>query len=178
MLLDLHVHTTFSSCSELSLETLLRSARTKGLDGVCITDHDTMESAQYVTEGMQPDGLMVIIGMEYATPQGDFLIFGPFQRLRPGLLARELLPIVEGQGGIAIAAHPFRAWRPLDASALNWGAHAIERYNGRNNFEENEQAESLIEEWGLTATGGSDATQPGGTRTCSHSFFRPHRQYP
>ena len=64
---------------------------------------------------------------------------------------------MEGQGGIAIAAHPFRAWRPLDASALNWGAHAIERYNGRNNFEENEQAESLIEEWGLTATGGSDA---------------------
>ena len=132
-----------------------------------------MESARFIQEGLQPDGLLVIIGMEYATPQGDFLIFGPFNRLVPGLQAREMLPIVNAQGGVAIAAHPFRSWRPLEVSALNWGAHAIERYNGRNNFDENEQAEDLIEEWGLTATGGSDAHSREELGRVPTRFFDP-----
>ena len=58
-----------------------------------------MESAQYVTEGMQPDGLMVIIGMEYATPQGDFLIFGPFQRLQTRSAGKRTAAHRGGAGG-------------------------------------------------------------------------------
>ena len=41
MLIDMHLHErTFSLDSHLSLEQIVTIAKAKGLDGVCITDHD------------------------------------------------------------------------------------------------------------------------------------------
>ncbi len=108
MLFDLHVHTTVSPCSKLHVGDILKHARTFGLDGVCITDHGTMEAGQHFKEGIQEDGLCVLLGMEYSTLSGDFLLFGPFEELLPGFSDTELLEIVEQAGGVAVAAHPFR----------------------------------------------------------------------
>lgn len=111
MIFDLHVHTTLSSCSQLTLDEILDNARHKGLDGVCITDHQTMAVKQQTKESIQADGLCIITGMEYATPDGDFLIFGPFENIPANLPAKELLHLVDRAGGVAVAAHPFRQGR-------------------------------------------------------------------
>jgi hypothetical protein len=34
-------------------------------------------AGRYIEEGIQDNGLYLLIGMEYATPDGDFLLFGP-----------------------------------------------------------------------------------------------------
>lgn len=115
MLFDLHVHTTFSPCSGLSLEEILGKARSIGLDGVCLTDHESMAAGGLVREGPQDDGLCVIIGQEYATRQGDFLLFGPYESLPQGLEARHLLLYVQATGGVAVAAHPCEALPPTKA---------------------------------------------------------------
>jgi hypothetical protein len=158
LIFDVHIHSTLSPCSILPLEDILAHARELGLDGVCITDHDTMDAAKYVQEGPQSDGLIVIVGMEYSTPDGQFLVFGPLEDVRPGLGARAFLELVNKRGGAAIAAHPFRMIRPVASHLLNNGlCHAIETINGGNSFIENVQACEASRRLGLPGAGASDA---------------------
>ena len=133
MILDIHVHSSLSPCSRLDPHDILRSARSRGLDGVCITDHHTMEAWKAIREEVQSDGLCVIIGQEYSTPEGDFLLFGPYEALPRGLDAMRLLRYVRDTGGAAVAAHPCRAGRGIAPWVFESGfcLHA-EGENGRN----------------------------------------------
>ena len=158
MRFDLHVHTRLSPCSRLSLEAILANARERGLDGVCLTDHDTMAAARLVREGVQDNGLCLLIGMEYATRDGDILLFGPFEGLAPGLPAREVISLATSLGGAAVAAHPFRSWRPAGPDILRHeGLCAVEVENGRNTPEENAAAARFAASRGLASVAGSDA---------------------
>lgn len=158
MILDMHVHTTYSSCSGLTLGDILTHARARGLDGVCITDHNTMAVQGDIQEGLQADGLCVIFGMEYDTPEGDFLVFGPGDDLPKGLHAEELLRLVKESNGVAVGAHPCRAGRMLDPSLVSRGLCGIvESVNGRNRHHENHQVQELALQYGLVQCGGSDA---------------------
>lgn len=158
MLIDLHVHTTVSPCSCLKVETILDQAMAVGLDGVCLTDHDTMEIGARVREGLQADGLLVIVGMEYATPQGDYLIFGPFEDIKPGMDAPAMFAAVNKHGGVAIGAHPYRKMRPANMAMFAPGKCMIaEVSNGRNSLSENARALNFAQSRELSMTAGSDA---------------------
>ncbi|WP_075353741.1 PHP domain-containing protein [Desulfovibrio sp. DV] len=158
MLFDIHVHSDISPCSHLALSDILNHSRRRGLDGVCITDHGTMAVGSRVREGMQADGLCVIVGMEYTTPQGDFLVFGPFEHLPPGLAAQDLLALVDLGAGAAVAAHPFRPGRTVVESVLTSNAcRLVEAVNGRNPAAANEQALALVRRRKVVGLGGSDA---------------------
>jgi predicted metal-dependent phosphoesterase TrpH len=140
------------------LDQLLAHASEKGLDGVCITDHDTMAASRYVPEGVLGNGLCVLFGMEYTTANGDFLLFGPFEELPPGLPARLLLKHVENSGGVAIAAHPFRAHRPTQEHLIQNGMCSIvEGINGRNADHENQSVMAWEGKYNIMQVGGSDA---------------------
>lgn len=158
MLFDLHVHSRHSTCSSLGLDQILTHARGRGLDGVCLTDHDTMAAGCQLREGVQADGLCVILGMEYATPGGDFLLFGPFEDLRPGLDAEELLALVDERRGAAVAAHPRRTLRPTAETLVAGGCcRLVEGINGRNSTAENQWATAWLQRYPLNSCGGSDA---------------------
>lgn len=158
MRFDFHVHTELSPCSRLALGEILAHARQLGLDGVCLTDHDTMAASLAVREGIQDDGLCVIIGIEYASSDGDILLFGPVEHLQPGLGAATVMEAVTAVGGVAVAAHPYRAWRPAEPALLGHGAlRLVEVENGRNRSEENVAARAFAARRGLVAVGGSDA---------------------
>lgn len=158
MLIDLHVHTKMSPCSTLPVGDILRNARKFGLDGVCITDHDTMAARHEIQPGRQDDGLLVIIGMEYETRDGDFLLFGAPDSLEIGLPAPVMLESVHQAGGAAVAAHPFRKMRPAQEYVLRQGlADAVECLNGRNSMEENAMVDSWTARHSFSRTGGSDA---------------------
>lgn len=136
----------------------LERARQMGLDGVCFTDHHSRLAASLIPEGPQEDGLVVLVGQEYATNQGDFLIFGPLPELAAGIPAPELLEIVQQSGGVAVAAHPCRRGRSLDPELASSGlVKVIEGVNGRNLMEENSLASHWGRENGLGLVGGSDA---------------------
>ncbi len=158
MRFDLHVHTSVSACSTLALGDILTHAKQFGLQGVCLTDHDTMAIRHQIQEGIQADGLCVIIGMEYETSDGDVLIFGPYEDLTPGLPARVLFDHVRTTGGAAIVAHPFRPGRSCaDDIGTDRLPHAGEAFNGRNTPTANLQAQTWLSRNGIAATGGSDA---------------------
>lgn len=180
MLFDLHVHTTFSPCSRMTPKEAVEAARALGLAGLCITDHETDGAASVLAQGLREDGLCVVVGMEYATPQGDFLLFSPtgggIPGLVPGLAAADLLPRVRRAGGAAVAAHPFRPGRETDESVFRDGlCQAMEIANGRNLPEHDVRARALARRYCPTLTGGSDAHAVEEMGRAPTRFFAPVR---
>jgi len=158
MIFDMHIHTTLSPCSQLQLPQILDQAKVRGLDGVCITDHDTMAVRHTISEGIQDNGLCVIFGMEYTTSEGDFLLFGPFEELPLNLTAKALLSHVASVDGVAIGAHPFRAQRQISEEILKEQlCNIIEGVNGRNTLHENQRVLEWHKRYKLRQVGGSDA---------------------
>lgn len=158
MIIDLHIHTYFSSCSVIEIPQLLKKAREIGLDGICITDHDTIASKFIVENCADKAGISVIIGMEYTTTQGDFLVFGPVEQIPQNLDASGLYRWLQREGGIAIPAHPFRTSRRADVDILRL-SEIIEVVNGRNSQFENEACKNWVKRQGngIKEIGGSDA---------------------
>jgi predicted metal-dependent phosphoesterase TrpH len=174
MLFDLHVHTALSPCSNLNIADIVDRATECGLDGVCITDHHTMDIRHLLAEGVQDNGLCVLFGMEYSTPQGDFLLFGPFEDLALDLDAEMLLTAVRDLGGVAVAAHPFRRARPTDEQVIRNGlCQGVECFNGRNTSGENEAVEQWTQRYRLSRCGGSDAHTLFELGIFATRFFRP-----
>ena len=174
MIFDTHIHTDLSSCSVLCVHDLIRIAHDAGLDGICITDHQTMDIRRQISEGPQSNGLTVIIGMEYETPDGDFLIFGPYEALAPGMDAPALLAHVKETGGAAIAAHPFRADRGVSEYVVRDGlCRTVEAVNGRNSDIENLKTRKWQDSYRITVTGGSDAHTDLEVGKIVTRFFRP-----
>lgn len=154
----MHIHTSISSCSNIPVENIVRYAKDAGLDGICITDHESMEARKHITEGLQPNGLVVIFGMEYETSDGDFLIFGPYENLKSGLHAVSLLTHIHQTGGAAIGAHPFRADRSLNEELIKKNyCTIIESVNGRNRNEDDKTLNLWREKYSFAEVGGSDA---------------------
>lgn len=158
MLFDIHTHTALSPCSAIPVKDMVSGAKNRGLDGICITDHDTMRVNRHLTEGVQENGIVVIFGMEYETPEGDFLIFGPFEDIDIGLDAPTLLTRVIRQGGVAVAAHPFRPARPVADHLLHTGLiRVVESFNGRNRDIDNLKVQKWRKTFSFNEVGGSDA---------------------
>lgn len=174
MLFDLHVHSLQSPCSRLGLPEILGLARAQGLDGVCVTDHDLRADLGGLAEGVQANGVVLLVGQEYATSQGDFLLFGRLPEFAPGLGAEEILRRTNEAGGVAVAAHPFRPGRETDLGLLRAGLCAVlEAENGRNHAPANRAAWEWGLAQGLALTGGSDAHRPAELGRAATWFSRP-----
>ncbi len=158
MLIDLHVHTRFSACSRLSLDEILEHAVGRGLDGVGITDHHSVQSLERITPGLQPNGLRLFVGQEYSSDHGDFLIYGPQTPLPPGLTAQALLAAVAQAGGAAVAAHPFRPRCSVSEFIVRDKlCRIVESVNGRNSAAANQGITQWRRQYDLIECAGSDA---------------------
>lgn len=161
MIIDMHVHEkAFSPDSVMSLEEAVAAARSKGLDGLCITDHESMGIRMEAEACSQRTGFPLFVGVELATRQGDIVAFGlhtlPSTR-RPQ--AQEVIDHVNRQGGFCFSAHPFRSFGGgLDMHLFQvQGLHGVEVYNGRNDKEDNAAALDVCRRLGLIPLAGSDA---------------------
>lgn len=159
---DLQVHTDASPCSGASPERVVRAALQAGLDGIAITDHDTVANVARV-EALAPSELTVVPGVEVTTTEGHLLALGvrdPPSRGDP--LA--VVDAVHDRGGFAVLSHPFDSLRQrYDAclSALAAAVDGVEAVNSRCVREAyNERARRFAASHGLAVTGGSDAHFP------------------
>ncbi|MEM4704567.1 MAG: CehA/McbA family metallohydrolase [Candidatus Bathyarchaeia archaeon] len=101
--LDLHVHTHYSYDSLITPEELVAYAKKKGLDGVAITDHERLDSAQKIAK--QTD-FFIIPGMEIASKHGHIVALNLKEPVPKGLTAEETVSKIHEAGGIAVACHP------------------------------------------------------------------------
>ena len=186
MKFDLHVHTRWSGDGVNTPAMIISRAKKRGLAGVAITDHNTMEGVARV-RALAPPGFIVIPGVEYSTDHGHILALfcetfaKDFPRDNKGRFSlAELSPFVREQGGILIAAHPYQTPAYLDeqgpcglpASLFTYvdglesaNARALSRDSGSK-----ARVEAAAKESGLFVTGGSDAHLPMELGRCYTEF--------
>ena len=115
---DLHIHTSrYSGCSNIDPLAVLQAAVNAGLDLIAFTEHGIRwpdDELGALTAESGVTGLTVIPGQEAAcyTPsgifQGEFLVFGYPRSLGSNKSAEQLIRLVHTEGGVVIAAHPFK----------------------------------------------------------------------
>lgn len=175
MLIDMHNHTAISSpCSRLDPEELIETARERGLDALCVTDHHHIEGPTVAMETGRRMGFPVFRGIEATTDHGDMLVFGWYEDIPAGLPLGELCRRVHAGRGLVFAAHPFHVWGgatlddALRAKGIrlhsDWNSvpvlrelDGIEVLNGQVAAVNNRKAGTLAANLGLPGIGGSDA---------------------
>ncbi|MEM3453321.1 MAG: PHP domain-containing protein [Candidatus Hadarchaeum sp.] len=153
--LDLHVHTKYSYDGTCAVEKAVEVAKAKGLNGIAITDHDSI-SGHWEAKKISKDGFLVIPGVEVSSAHGHIVGLGINELIPKGLSAVETVELIRAQGGIAIAAHPFVPGRhPELVYRANFDA--IECLNSRAILLSNPLAQRFARKNGLTMVAGSDA---------------------
>jgi hypothetical protein len=170
MRIDLHVHTRpRSSCSGIDPQDLGAEARRIGLDGVCLTEHQSLWDPAEVRALARESGVRFFRGNEITTNQGDILVFGFEEDVKGVVSIQDLRPAVEAAGGLMIAAHPFRGFLLFGIAqlqmSLEQAAHrsvfrqvdGLEILNCKVTEPENAMARRVAEHLGLLGVAGSDA---------------------
>lgn len=101
--IDLHVHTHYSSDAKITLKQIIEYARRKGLDGVAVTDHDTVLGARKL---VKQKNFLIIPGIEVSSLQGHILGLNITEPVPPRLDITETVEKIRQLGGIAAIAHP------------------------------------------------------------------------
>jgi len=101
--IDLHVHTLFSRDASTTLRDVVTYSRKRGLDGVAVTDHDTLKGALQLVKEKR---IIVIPGVEITTLHGHVLALNTTDPIPPKLSLPETVQKIHDSGGIAVAAHP------------------------------------------------------------------------
>lgn len=160
MFIDLHIHEkTFSSDSMLSLEEIVKEAKEKGLDAVCITDHDDLRIMDKAHKYSKEINYLIFVGVEYYSLDGDLITFGVKEIPKERIPAYEYIEYIKKQGGICYSAHPFRNNRRGLENKLftTKGLVGAEVLNGNTIKEENITAFEAVKKIGLQELGASDA---------------------
>lgn len=173
--IDLHCHSWFSGDGVSSPESLIASARKKGLHGFALTDHDTSDGFRYLLEkglargdGLPVDDFLIIPGVEVSTEEGHLLCLGvmlPYLKHTPAI---EVCKLVHDAGGVAIPAHPYDRFRAgIRESVLETlEIDGLEVFNAATTLKRfNEMAFQYATEKGHPKTAGSDAHHEGAVGT-------------
>ena len=160
MLIDMHLHErTYSPDSIQSLQDMVETAKSRGLDAICITDHDSMGLRQKAADYSRETGFPIFVGVEFWSLQGDIIAFGidsiPTERID----AQKFVNFVKDRGGVCFACHPFRNNNRGLGDHLNQikGLTGIEVLNGSTSYGANQLAAETCREMSLMPIGVSDA---------------------
>lgn len=114
---DVHTHTMYSGFSKYSFlsypdsvttpKKSVRVAEKKGLDLLCITDHNSIKGA---VEAKKYNSELVVIGEEIRSKNGEIIGLFLNEEIKPGLSAEETIELIHEQDGIAFAPHPFSVY--------------------------------------------------------------------
>jgi predicted metal-dependent phosphoesterase TrpH len=155
----MHVHSKYSHDGVLEPETIIKTAKRRGLKGVAITDHDTIMGALSAKKHETSD-FEVIIGSEIKTDRGE--IIGLF--LEKDIVSRkayEVIKEIKDQGGIVVVPHPFDRFRKTRFTPKDEDVRlidCIEVFNSRCLFQKyNEEAMRFAAQHALKTIAGSDA---------------------
>jgi predicted metal-dependent phosphoesterase TrpH len=161
---ELHCHTEFSPDGLITFGGLVGTARRRGIDVVCITDHDTVAGAQDFQRraGATDCALQVVVGEERTLEDGSHLIGLFLKEAVSSTRLSEAIEEIHAQGGVALVPHPFRRRDGLlrgiqlpTTEHLN-GIDAFELFNAKSSYQDNARARTLLD-LAIGVFGGSDA---------------------
>ena len=124
--IDLHVHSEDSYDADEPVERLLERAVRAGLDGVVVTDHDSIHESRRAAALAADYGLVGLPGVEVSTADGHLLALGVVERPSRGEPLAETVSRVHELGGVAVVPHPFQRSRHGVASRIS-RARSVQR---------------------------------------------------
>ena len=134
---DNHIHSVYSKydfgdiAAVHTVEQVVDSAISKGLDFITITDHNTIRQKSDV-EKINKQNFLAMWGEEITAPWGHFLSYGHksnFYVWGASVTAQQAINNVVAQGGTAFIAHPFYTpYEWLDLTVKNYTG--VEVWNG------------------------------------------------
>lgn len=134
--IDTHVHTCVSPDSLADISSVLLSASRRGLSGVAITDHNSIEGSRrairiarrLIRRHRLPPTFFVIPGEEVGSTDGHIIALFISHEIGEGMSAAQTVDAIHAQGGLAIAAHPMLG-HSLGALAVTVPFDAVETVN-------------------------------------------------
>jgi len=159
MRVDMHLHTSRSFDCLSDPERVLQAALARGIDRICITDHNEIAAALEMKRRF-PD--RIIVGEEVKTAERVDVI-GLFitEKIPKGTPARRTCELIHEQGGIVYMPHPFAGGKGGGGRILDTIADlidAVEGFNARLHQPAlNERAVEWARRHGKPIGAGSDA---------------------
>ena len=164
--IDLHCHSKYSHDNHFEPEDLIRKAIEKGLNGVCFTEHFSVEASLPVEKIELPEDFVVLRGAEVSTNLGHLLIYGPLDD-RWNIWNRytylnffEVVEEVHKIGGVCIPSHLFRGFESIGdfiyREEILEVIDGIEVFNGKTSLNDNIKAYEFAKSKGLAMIAGSD----------------------
>ncbi|WP_276300314.1 PHP domain-containing protein [Halorussus lipolyticus] len=156
--IDPHVHSEGSYDGHEPVELLLEQASDIGLDGIVVTDHDTIAESLRAAELAPQYGLVGIPGVEVSTAAGHLLAIGVEERPEPHRPLDETVEWIRDAGGTAVVPHPFQRTRHGVRKGHITDCDAIEVYNAWIfTGYRNRRARKFAAHWDYPGVAASDA---------------------
>jgi predicted metal-dependent phosphoesterase TrpH len=160
--LDLHIHSQYSEDAIGSPQDIIKSLKKKGLQGMAITDHNTVEGGLKAVK-IAPKDFIVIPGVEISTADGHMLALNVEKNIARNLSIQETVEKILDQGGTPIVPHLFRDMSGIKKEKLKTihkKINAIEVFNACSMPKTNLKIAKIAKEFNLGGTGGSDSHDP------------------
>jgi predicted metal-dependent phosphoesterase TrpH len=132
-----HGHTRHSFDSLLPVSAYLAFARRRGIEFLCITDHNTIAGSVEAFARNRDPGLEVVIGAEYATDHGDVIGLFLHEEIRERRW-EQVVGAIHDQDGLVLLPHPVRHGRADDRTWRD--ADLVEVFNARSSQASNAAA--------------------------------------
>jgi predicted metal-dependent phosphoesterase TrpH len=160
MIVDAHVHTAASRCSNMSPKTLEKAALKAGLEGVVVTDHNTQDG--YVSAKRMCRKIKIYPGLEISAKEGEVIALFFEGKIKKGLPAVEVADRIKEGGGLVMVPHPFDILRKgVGSETIDIKPDVVEIFNSRCVLPIfNIKAERFAAENKLLGISGSDAHFP------------------
>lgn len=119
---EMHAHTLHSD-GTFTVQTLCQACKERELDGVALTDHNTMSGWEDITPALEKETLPVIRGIEWTTFFGHMLVLGAdkyvdWRFATPDTIDEYTKAIQDVNGAVGLA-HPFALGSPF-CTGCHW----------------------------------------------------------
>jgi len=160
--LDLHIHSQYSEDAIGSPKDIIKSLKKRGLQGMAITDHNTVEGSVKAVK-IAPKDFIIIPGMEISTADGHMLALNVEKKIAGNLSIQETVDRILYQGGTPIVPHLLRDMSGIKKEKLkeiHKKISSIEVFNACSMQKTNLKIAKIAKELDLGGTGGSDSHDP------------------
>lgn len=160
--LDLHIHSEYSGDGIGSPEEIIKHLQKRGLHGMAITDHNSVEGSLKALK-VAPKDFIVIPGVEISTRDGHMIALDIKENIRRELSIEETVEKIIDLGGTPIVPHLFRNMSGIKKDklrAIQTRLSAIEVFNSCSVPQSNLKTAKIAKELNLGGTGGSDSHDP------------------
>ena len=162
--IDMHTHSKFSPDSEMEIKEMIKVAKSKGLDGFAITDHNSFKAKKYVDK-MEIKDFIVLVGEEIDVGgRLEIVVFEINKEIPKKLGICETWRRIKEQKGYPVFPHPCDIARKHVGGRIAWfekADFAIEGFNSRCIFDSilrsNKKAQEYAKKHKIPMIAGSDA---------------------